>query len=105
MSFEVIWSRSAEHRLSDIVSFYTEHFSEAAAFALARKLLKSTIHLQNTPHVGQCEPLLQDCKLEYRYVVEGDFKVLYTINEQLEQVRVADVFDCRQDPSRLQKIL
>jgi len=65
MNFEVIWSRSAEHRLSDIVDFYTEHFSETAAFELARKLLISTIHLQNTPYSGQREPLLENRKLEY----------------------------------------
>ena len=51
--------------------------------------------------MGQVEELLKHRNEEVRYLVDGNYKIVYKIGGQI--VLIASVFDCRQDPKVLVK--
>jgi len=73
------------------------------SISIARKIVKQivnkTIQLEKTPRIGQKEPLLESRKIEYRYLVIDNYKVIYWIDNNF--VKIATVFDTRQNPTKL----
>lgn len=59
--------------------------------------------LEEFPLTGKREPPLQDRELEYRYLPEGDFKIIYHPTQSV--VYIATVFDTRQDDQRLNRMV
>jgi hypothetical protein len=54
--------------------------------------------------MGQREPALLNRKLEYRYLIETHYKIIYSVeNEEIVIIHV--VFDTRQHPEKLGKKL
>ena len=52
------------------------------------------------PERGAIEPMLAHREGEYRYLIEGNYKIIYRIADS-ETVLVVNIFDTRQDPSRM----
>ncbi len=46
--------------------------------------------------MGAIEALLAELGLEHRYIVEGNFKIIYRIAE--ETIYITDIFDTRRNP-------
>jgi plasmid stabilization system protein ParE len=101
---KVIWSHSAENRLLDIYNYYSLKASPAVAKKLVKELIQASIKLQQTPFIGQIEPLLTHRSSEYRYLVVKSYKIIYCPFPELGEIRVADVFDCRQNPEKMTEI-
>ena len=51
--------------------------------------------------MGQIDPLLQKHKLDYRYLVEGKYKIIYSLEYESEVIYIHRVFDTRQNPKKL----
>ena len=51
----------------------------------------------------QIEELLIDRKSVYRYIVCGNFKIIYSIDKELKLIKIADVFDTRQNPIKIKR--
>jgi toxin ParE1/3/4 len=71
------------------------------AQGIIQSVIDSTILLETQPKIGQREDLLRNRKNEYRYLVSGNYKVIYWIEEPY--VKIATVFECRQNPVKLKK--
>ncbi|MBI5215802.1 MAG: type II toxin-antitoxin system RelE/ParE family toxin [Ignavibacteriae bacterium] len=56
--------------------------------------------LSDFPLMGQEEPLLRQRKGNYRYLVEGNYKIIYRVVRQT--VIIVTVFDTRRNPESLQ---
>ena len=73
------------------------------SISIARKIVKQivnkTIQLEKTPKIGQKEHLLESRKIEYRYLVVDNYKVFDWIDNNF--VKIATVFDTRQNPTKL----
>ena len=69
---------------------------------IAQQIIERTIQLEKKPNSGQKEPLLTDRKFEYRYLVEGNYKIIYWIEDNY--IKIATVFDCRQNPEKIKNI-
>lgn len=52
--------------------------------------------------MGPKEELLSDYPVDYRYLVESNYKIIYWKKENL--ITIASVFDCRQNPEKITKI-
>jgi len=59
-------------------------------------IFNAASQLQNQPESGQIEPNLEKLKQGHRYVVRGNYKIIY--KAVAEGILITDVFDTRQDP-------
>lgn len=99
MEIVVIWSDTAIAELQDIYNYYYYKVSERIADNLANAIVDQTILLEQTPQMGQPEEMLAHLQKEIRYLVNGNYKIVYLIDENI--VTIATIFDCRQNPIKL----
>lgn len=95
----VIWSSLAEEQLNNEIDYYLKEVSLSAAKTLLETLICSTNRLTTFPYLGI---LIVENPL-YRVLVEGHYKIIYSVEE--EYIRVAFLFNTRQDPEKLQSFL
>lgn len=103
MAFKVIWSEFAETQLDEIYKYYKTN----AGKSIAKKLLKGIINAPDkliiSPQIGQKEELLQRRDEEYRYLIFKNYKLIYSINYKNGFIKIADVFDTRQNPKKMKR--
>ena len=102
MTYTVLWSKSAEKSLDKIVEFYGLVANKKVAHRIAQKILLSSISLENYPKRCQTEPSLSHLSTEYRYLLVGHHKIIFSIIEDADIVQIQTVFDCRQNPAKLE---
>jgi toxin ParE1/3/4 len=102
MEIKVFWTETALNNLEDIFEFYKYKASVRVARRLVKGLIKSTLKLQESPQIGRKEELLSDRKFEYRFLVVGNYKIIYWIENNY--IKIATVFDCRQNPEKIKKL-
>ena len=51
----------------------------------------------------QIEDLLVDRDDTYRYIVCDNYKIIYSVNIALKLIKIADVFDTRQNPIKIKR--
>lgn len=102
MDLKVFWTDSAIEKLEEIFDHYKTNAGLEIAQRIVSSIVDATITLETHPEIGQKEDLLKDRKNEYRYLVSGNYKIIYWIDRPL--VKIATVFDCRQNPVRMKDI-
>lgn len=95
----VFWTDTALESLEIIFDFYVLQANKTVAKKIVKQLVESTIHLKSNPKTGQKEELLKSRSIEYRYIVKGNHKIIYWIDNKT--ITIATVFDCRQNPTNL----
>lgn len=103
MALTVYWTQFAEDKLEDIFSYYSERASIRVARKLIGGIIEKSMELENSPFVGQKELLLADRIQEFRYLVYKNYKLLYWVNQDKNRIEIINVFDCRQNPQKLNK--
>ena len=53
----------------------------------------------------QIEELLIDREDDYRYIVCDNYKIIYSIDIELKLIKIANVFDTRQNPIKIKRII
>ena len=101
MAMTVVWSDSAISELQTIHDYYLTKAGFKVAAKIVNSIVDKSLLLPNNPRMGQIEELLKHRKDEIRYLVEGNYKIVYVIEKQI--LLVASVFDCRKDPKKLAK--
>lgn len=99
----VFWTDTAIESLEIIFDFYSLQASKTVAKKIVKQIVESTIQLKTNPKSGQKEDLLKLRNIEYRYIVNGNHKIIYWIDGKT--IKIATVFDCRQNPTKLFIIL
>jgi toxin ParE1/3/4 len=94
----VIWTDFALKQL-DLIYTYHRSFSEKTAQKIVSQLLTSADRLQKHPLMGPKEELLQSSSSSYRYIISGNYKIIYKIAQGV--VFIIDVFDTRQNPVKI----
>nr|WP_264554426.1 hypothetical protein [Flavobacterium sp. N1861] len=56
-----------------------------------------------TPEIGQEESLLKQRSVHYRYLVFKNYKIIYSIDNEKGFIKIADVFDTRQNPLKIKR--
>ncbi len=103
MELRVFWTDTARSQLEEIFDYYKNKASIKIARKLVKKIIDRTIQLEKNPNSGPKEPLLFRRKFEFRYLVEGNYKIIYW--KQDNYIIIASVFDCRQNPEKMNEIL
>jgi len=95
------WTHTAVKDLKKIYRFN----QKIASKEVAQKIQKSIFSKTNTLHHGasldQQEELLKQCPEGYRYLIDGNYKIIYFTQEHTAWITY--VFDTRQNPKKLKK--
>ena len=51
--------------------------------------------------MGQVEGNLVELNQKHRYIVEGNYKIIYIVIDST--IYITDVFDCRQNPDKMKR--
>lgn len=101
MELEIFWTQFAEDKLQDIFYYYKLKAGNKVAKTITTEIVDKTINLANNPKIGQIEEFLIERSQEFRYLVSTNYKIIYYINLETERVVIANVFDTRQNPEKL----
>jgi len=103
MEVKVFWSDKALSQLEEIYDYYKVKASIALARKLVKSIIEKTIILELNPLIGEKELLLAERTYEYRFLVEKNYKIIYRFKDK--QVKIISVFDCRQNPEKMGKLI
>ena len=96
---KIIWTDFASNTLSEIYTYYKEVAGENVAKKIKTNIFSTTRQLEKHPYSGQIEKTLEKLEEGHRYLVDGNFKIIY--KEVKEGILITDVFDTRQDPIKI----
>ncbi|MEI6577204.1 MAG: type II toxin-antitoxin system RelE/ParE family toxin [Bacteroidota bacterium] len=102
MEMRIEWSELSERQLKDIFDYYSIEVSSKIARKIINRIIDRVSILESQPGLGQKEELLCHYHLDFRYLVEGNYKIIYWTSESL--ITIAAVFDCRQNPEKIKII-
>jgi toxin ParE1/3/4 len=96
---KIIWSDFSSEILVDIITYYKQNISISVAKNVKSTIFEATRSLINHPEIGQIEESLKQLNEGHRYLVEGNYKIIY--KQVKEGILITDVFDTRQDPVKI----
>ncbi|MEC5158083.1 type II toxin-antitoxin system RelE/ParE family toxin [Chryseobacterium sp. MP_3.2] len=96
---EIIWTDFAIENLKIIFDFYSAKASKKVAHNIRKQILKTKKQLISHPDSGQTVLHLEKLEKDYRYVLSGNYKIIYRINDA--QFIISGVFDARQNPDKM----
>jgi plasmid stabilization system protein ParE len=97
---QVIWSDEALTDLEAIYNFIAEN-SQSAAQKIVETILSRTSQLEAFPESGASQETLKTKSKEYRYLIEGHYKIVYSFVNAQNVVYVEVIFDTRLNPEKL----
>lgn len=97
---QVIWSDEALIDLGAIYDFLEEK-SQPTAQRIVETILSRSKQLESFPESGTKQETLKATKNEYRYLVEGNYKIVYRYQSENQSVYIATIFDTRNNPEKL----
>ncbi len=103
MNFKIIWSDFSETQLDEIFEYYEKKASVNVATKIVTGIIKESEKLINASFIGQEEELLRERKIQYRYLVFKNYKLIYSVDEKNGFIKIADVFDTRQNPPKIKR--
>ena len=98
---KVIWSEFAVAELKGIFDYYKINAGLFVAQQIRNDVFKSVKLLIKQPQMGQIESYLVDLNHEYRYLLAGNYKIIYYIS--VKEIHITDIFDCRRNPSEMKE--
>lgn len=106
MERSITWLPQSKQLLAAIYRHVrSQSKSEQTAFRLVWRIQQSTTTLLTFPMAGSFEPLLEDNPKGYRSLVaEKHYKIIYSLKDE-SSIEIAAVWDCRQNPEKLQQVL
>ncbi len=93
---KVIWTNEALKETKLIYNYYKLRVSIKVAESIKNKILSFAKTLNKQARKGQLEELLVHKNEEFRYLLIGNYKIIYKIIEK--EVFIMKVFDCRRNP-------
>lgn len=96
---KIIWSRFAITMLKEIYLYHKDAAGVNVAKKLKSKIFSSVKQLRKHPDSGQIEKSLEQLGEDHRYLVSGNYKILY--KKVKEGILITDIFDSRQDPTKI----
>jgi Txe/YoeB family toxin of Txe-Axe toxin-antitoxin module len=96
----IITNRSLD-RLEQSLDFYLIELKipKYKVLEIKRNLINRAKDLGKQPYKGQYEPYLEKLGKEYRRIVEGNFKIVYRVENDI--VYVVDFFDSHRKPTKM----
>lgn len=96
---QIKWTRKARKRLKEIKLYFKENVNDNVAEKVILLITSAVFRLYDNPNLGAKELLLCNSSIVYRYLVEGNYKIIY--KQKGSVIYILTVFDCRQKPDKL----
>ncbi len=97
---QVIWTTEAIGDLEIIFDFLSIN-STVAAQRICENILGRAKQIETFPDSGSLHRSLKNSNKNYRYLVEGNYKIIYSYQVNPEAAYIHAVFDARLDPEKL----
>jgi toxin ParE1/3/4 len=98
---QIIWTNFAISELKNIFLYYRMVANDKVADKIRKSIFDATRPLTKEPLIGQIEENLLDLKQGHRYLVEGNYKIIYRLVGN--DIYITDIFDCRQNPQKIKR--
>ena len=95
----VLYTAWAKQQLREIYTFYKEVGNSKKGRKIRVAVNKKVLQPKDFPLLGREEELLSYLGQGHRYLVEGQYKIIYRIIEST--VYVTDIFDTRRNPNQI----
>ena len=96
--------KSGFEKIDDIYEYYELKTGVSVALKLVNGIIDRTIGLEKNPFIGPKENLLKKWKQEFRYLVFKSYKIIYWVNLNKNRIEIANVFDTRRNPEKMNEI-
>ena len=70
---------------------------------IALEITEEASKLQKHPEIGQKEDLLENPSRDFKYIICKNYKIIYWVNSDKNQIEIFDVFDTRQNPIKIKR--
>ena len=104
MALTVYWTQFAENKLEDVFIYYSQTASIRTASRLVDRIIVRSLEMEKNPFMGQKEMLLSERLQEFKYLVYKNYKLIYWVNEEKKRIEILNLFDCRQNPEKINEI-
>ena len=101
MEMKVDWTIYATKKVEEIFKYYLERVNYRTGQNIIQTIIKKTEDLEKNPFLGQTEDLLKNYKKDYRYLVSGNYKIIYLVKSK--SIDIVTVFDTRQNPTKIKE--
>lgn len=98
---EILWTAVAKAQLKEAVQYYKEVAGSKVANSIKTKIFEKVKRLKKNPEIGPYEQNPLITPLTYRYLVSGNYKIIYSVKKVEKIILIAAVFDARQHPDVL----
>lgn len=98
---KVLFTQNAKDKLDEIFQYFKDKSLTKTGRQIRAKILAKALSLKDFPFIGQEDELLKTLGKNHRYLVEGNYKIIYRV--ELDTVFVLNIFDTRQDPQKLKE--
>lgn len=95
----IVVTANAKSRLRQIFNYYCDKDLPAVALRIRTSIENRILYLEKFPRMGAVEEYLRELDLGHRYLVEGNYKIIYRIVS--DNVYITDIFHTRQNPSKM----
>ncbi len=99
MEVKILWSETVQNQIRDIFDYYSFVATPKIAHKIISKLVDRAEGLRRNPKIGRKEDLLIHYPQGFKYIIEGNYKLIYFIEKKT--IIISLVFDCRQNPEKL----
>lgn len=98
---KVVLTDQSLERLEKSLLYYLEELQipKNKVVEIKSKLLKSAKSISRQPYKGQYELYLSKLNQGHRRLIEGNFKIVYRVEENV--IYVVDFFDSRDNPEKM----
>lgn len=101
--FDIRWSTFATQQIAGIYDYFIKTSGKTVAVKVVKGIIEAAEVLRKAPALGQQETLLKDKGADYRYLIHGNYKLIYKHDILSGQVHILDVFDTRQNPKKIKR--
>jgi plasmid stabilization system protein ParE len=86
-------------QLKNIFDYYSFRVSKKIAERIIQEIKEKSKSLVFQSFIGQEEEFLAHLNLGHRYILAGNYKIVYRIDK--EYIYIVDIFDTRQNPTKM----
>src|SRR5258708_7072973 len=96
---KLFYTQQALDSLQECLDFFPSEVPSEKVNEICDRILAKADKLLINPHIGQVEEYLEHLDKSHRRVIEGNYKIIYRIENEI--IYVTDIFDSRQDPAKM----
>lgn len=97
------WSKFSLLQLYKIEDYFTFKADKNVAEKIVLAIIEAALYLEKHPELGTLEANLSNNKNEYRSLITNFYKIIYYLDKDAKLIQISDVFDTRQNPTKLKR--